>query len=254
MTYSKSSSEFTVSSVLRCTWDVLWKKPMYFLGMALLLTIILSLLSNIRTILFLYNLLGPSLIAVKSIVIFLSSIVLAIFECAITYAILAIHLDFKTSALDSFKLSASQLPSVILGTAIISLIIIVFWVIAGMGISILIIPALVILFIFGPKIFVFIPACIVEKKGPIESLRRSCELIKGLYFWHVLFILLLPCVVTKILGFIVKNLGLENEFMFNIIWILIMLIPQAYLCILPVITYYKLRVAKENFTLDSLVE
>ena len=283
-----SSSEFTVSSVLRCAWEVLWKRPMFFFGIALIINTIFAIFiaifskyvaifsKYVRVVHGAYGV--PDLIFhndAKYLLLFILLcsiiylIIFAIYQCAITYAAFSLLMDSWISVPDSFKQYASRIPSVILGIVIFHITILLTIFVS----SFVAIP----LFLFFSKIispeiisivpitfvilliinwFVFIPACMIEQVGATKSLSRSVELTKG-YRMKTLCIVLLMFLVTYLfndIAFAIFVFLFESEFIALVFFVLFSSIAGAYIWLLPAITYYKLRVAKENFTLDSLVE
>jgi len=105
---NESSSEFIIrpaimSSVLKSTWYVFWKKPIVFLGMNILfLTIIKTLTTKIYDFISSLNLTGWSFVFVFQMVDFLRVPLFAILWSVITYAVFMIIMDKRTSVLDSF--------------------------------------------------------------------------------------------------------------------------------------------------------
>jgi hypothetical protein len=117
-----------------------------------------------------------------------------------------------------------------------------------LGIALLIIPGLILLSMW----LVGVPACVVERRGPWESLRRSRELTKG-HRWKVLALaLLLPIVslgaspiesmLTAAAGPIA---GLVGQLIWTGIW-------AAFSAVALTITYYDLRVIKEGVDIEQI--
>jgi hypothetical protein len=113
----------------------------------------------------------------------------------------------------------------------------------------LIIPGLILLTMW----FVATPACVVERLGPIRSMRRSSQLTKG-HRWKVFGLILLVAVLGSIIIGVI-NLGFElmagpigaliAGVVLNGIW-------GAFYAIAVVVTYHDLRVAKEGINIEQI--
>jgi hypothetical protein len=113
----------------------------------------------------------------------------------------------------------------------------------------LIVPGLILLTMW----FVATPACVVERLGPIRSMRRSSQLTKG-HRWKVFGLILLVAVLGSIIIGVI-NLGFElmagpigaliAGVVLNGIW-------GAFYAIAVVVTYHDLRVAKEGSNIEQI--
>lgn len=101
--------------------------------------------------------------------------------------------------------------------------------------------------------FISVPVCMVERFGPLQSLKRSSELTKG-HRWRVLGIILLLYVASVIIGQVITvtatALGGRTEalialLIWNTIW-------TGYFAILVVVTYYELRRTKEGLDIEQI--
>jgi hypothetical protein len=197
----------------------------------------------------------------------LSTFVFVMFQGAITYAIFMLLLDVWTSAIDSFKNSASRIPRVFLSAVMIffsitlisaiPLIVLLLLgpVFPGLSIVVAMVGALavfIVMFYITSMCYVFAPACIIENVSAIDSLKRSSELTKG-YRLKIVGIILLMFGTSRIIGFIIGLIFGQGflDFLFST---LVMTILFSYFCLLPAITYYNLRAVKEGFTLNSLYD
>ncbi len=87
-------------------------------------------------------------------------------------------------------------------------------------------------------------AIIIERKGPVESIKRSYQLIKG-NWWRIFGIIFLLGIIYGIISFPFILLGVIPWFL-----VLILLTPISYaLCI---ILYLDLRARKEGYTKEML--
>lgn len=120
---------------------------------------------------------------------------------------------------------------------------------------------LLLLFIAIPIVmcmwYVAVPACVVERLGAFESLQRSAALTKG-YRWKVFGLLTLVAIAFFVI-FGIGAIALHLFFFWSKIAAalatqVLLLIPQAFWCVMIPITYYSLREAKEGVSVDSLAK
>ena len=121
------------------------------------------------------------------------------------------------------------------------------------GVLLLVIPA----FILATMWFVAIPCCVVENRGPIDSLYRSSELTKG-YKWQVFGLLISVYLIAFLVGIVMAIvIGLLNSvFQLTTLSLLIELafivLVTAVYAIVVVVTYQELRTVKEGVDLDEI--
>ena len=108
-------------------------------------------------------------------------------------------------------------------------------------------------FIVLTMLYVSVPACVVERLGPIKSMGRSARLTKG-HRWKIFGLLaatiIVAVVVQSILGGLARTAGgpllaLLVLLLWNTVW-------NAFQAILAVVTYHDLRVAKEGVDTDQI--
>lgn len=108
-------------------------------------------------------------------------------------------------------------------------------------------------FIVMTMLFVSIPACVVERLGPIKSMGRSAQLTKG-HRWKIFGLLFATIIVglalQSMLGGLARAtggpmLGIIVLLLWNAVW-------NAFQAILAVVTYHDLRVAKEGVDTDQI--
>jgi hypothetical protein len=124
-----------------------------------------------------------------------------------------------------------------------------FVVLYGLAFIALIVPGLMVL----TMLFVTIPACVVERLGPIKSMGRSARLTKG-HRWKIFGLVFATLVVGLILQAILGGLArVAGGPMFGIIvvwfWSALLGVFNA---VLAVVTYHDLRVAKEGVNTDQI--
>jgi fumarate reductase subunit D len=133
-------------------------------------------------------------------------------------------------------------------------------ILVGLGVAIgfmlLIVPGI----ILALRWAVAVPACVVENKGPLESMRRSAELTKG-HRWKIFGIWVLIAIVAIIILIIVGVLaglgavvaqGLGRVLIAGVISLILTAIVTAYSYVLNTMIYHDLRVAKEGVDTEQI--
>lgn len=122
-------------------------------------------------------------------------------------------------------------------------------IITGIGYLLLIVPGLIALCVW----YVTIPACVVERLGPTESMSRSSDLTAG-YRWPI-FGAALVVAIAEIAGTAVLNGTLrrpETLVAYVVVYIAWIALLRAYESVLATIIYHDLRVAKEGVDIEQL--
>jgi hypothetical protein len=113
----------------------------------------------------------------------------------------------------------------------------------------LIVPGLMVL----TMLFVTIPACVVERLGPIKSMGRSARLTKG-HRWKIFGLVVATIVVGLILqgvlGGVARVIG-GPMVAIIVVWFWSALLG-AFNAVLAVVIYHDLRVAKEGVSTDQI--
>jgi hypothetical protein len=142
---------------------------------------------------------------------------------------------------DSFQKGLSRFFPVI-GTSIAMVVCMLF------GGILLFFPAFILLSAF----FVALPACVVERLGPFQSLGRSRALTKG-YRWRIFGIWLVLALVSgigsNIIGLILAPAGTTITVLVSMVWQASM---TAYQAISAAVVYHDLRVAKEGVDIEHI--
>ncbi len=127
---------------------------------------------------------------------------------------------------------------------------IIYGLITGLGFILLIIPGLMIMVIY----WVYAPAIVVEKLGPIQALSRSAELTKGRR-WHV-FGLVLAIVAASIIFGAVGGMVLATGGVITMLigLFVIMGLISAYSAVATTVAYYYLRADKEGLEIDDIAK
>ena len=120
---------------------------------------------------------------------------------------------------------------------------------ATLGFLLLIVPGVILMIMW----YVAVPACVLERTGPVRSLGRSRELTKG-YRWKLLGLILLVAVLSMIgnvLGVLLANTaaGIWGAAIAQLIW---QGIAAGFGSVMIAVVYYYLRVAKEGIDVDQI--
>jgi MFS family permease len=173
--------------------------------------------------------------------------VLALLLSTISQAII-VHAAFQTmrgraaNLGDSLKVGLGRFVPIILMAILLGLLV-------GLGFILLVVPG-VILFTMW---YVAAPACVVERKGPWASMKRSAELTKG-HRWKVFGLLLLMMVIGIVGSSMVSLLsaligGSILNFITTVLWGGFW---GAAAAIAVVVAYHDLRVAKEGVDIEQI--
>jgi MFS family permease len=118
----------------------------------------------------------------------------------------------------------------------------------GLSFILLVFPA----FIVMSMLFVAMPACIVERLGPVKSLGRSSILTKGLR-WKVFGLWLVMFLVTAVGGGMLGGIGYATGpivgGLLKLVW---GSLAGAFNAIMVVVAYHDLRVVKEGVDTDQI--
>lgn len=116
------------------------------------------------------------------------------------------------------------------------------------GLLFLIVPGVILMLMWS----VALPACVVERLGPFQSMSRSSALTKG-HRWKLLGIFLIIAVVNGVVGGVLPRilvgLGLAIAVIATMIWHALV---GAYQSIVVAVAYHDLRVAKEGVDIEHI--
>jgi hypothetical protein len=121
---------------------------------------------------------------------------------------------------------------------------------AILGFALLIVPAAVVV----SRLFVVVPACVVEGLGPAQSMRRSAELTKG-YRWRI-FALWFAILMAEIIVQMELDQAMRPFGYFALVLapqVLWDVLVSAFAAVAAAVTYRDLRVAKEGVDPDQIV-
>lgn len=117
------------------------------------------------------------------------------------------------------------------------------------GFLLLVVPGFIIL----TMLYVALPVCVVEGRGPFQSMGRSADLTKG-YRWRIFGLYLVIALVSGIAGQIVPWLffavgGGVGKIIGSLVW---QLLAGAYQAIAVAVAYHDLRVAKDGIDIEGI--
>jgi hypothetical protein len=118
-----------------------------------------------------------------------------------------------------------------------------------LGTMLLIIPGIILMVMW----YVAVPACVVERIGPVRSLSRSQELTKG-FRWKIFGLFLLALIIGAVGGNVLPLVGgllagFWGQIAVQLVW---QGLSQAFGSVLIVVAYYYLRVAKEGLDIEAI--
>lgn len=183
--------EFRLGDVIVRSWTILSRHLLAFLGLvAVLEAIPLIALPKLTPLLASPGALGSILVSMVSgiaAVIFSS-----LSQAVVVYATFQDLRGREPNAADSFLRGLARvLPAI--ATSILEALAIV------IGLVLFVAPGLIALAAFS----VSLPACVVERAGPISSLSRSAELTRG-YWWPILGVSISILIVNGVVGLSIR--------------------------------------------------
>ena len=133
------------------------------------------------------------------------------------------------------------------------LVVLLYTVGVSLGMILLIVPGL----IFMVAWYVAIPICVVERRGPIESLKRSQELTGGSR-WKLLGLLLIGGVIGAVGNGVISGVAMTVAgptvlLVLTFLTFIWQALVQAFTSVLNVVAYYHLRQSKEGVDIEELV-
>jgi hypothetical protein len=119
----------------------------------------------------------------------------------------------------------------------------------GVGLVLLVIPGVILLFMW----YVALPVCVVERLGPIGSLKRSAYLTKG-NRWRILVTIVAIYIVNGIVQNIVQAIlfvagGMTVAMVGTFVW---MSLFSSFSSLVTAVLYHDLRVAREGVDINQI--
>ncbi|MDR1045865.1 MAG: hypothetical protein LBP33_12265 [Candidatus Adiutrix sp.] len=221
-------AEFTVGSVLSRTFSTLLDNPLVFFGLpglAALPEILVALGSSEARA-------GLGLVSLFSVILSL------IMEGAVAYAVYQSLRGQAAPLGESLSKGLARIIPLAISAVLTGIIIL-------LGFIFLIVPGFTMMCLLS----VTIPACVVERLGPVDSLNRSAELTKGYRF--SIFALIL--IASLAWGLIVIGLSAVSSGSPSPLALTLLDVPsKAFNAVMAAIIYYDLRAVKEGVSLESL--
>ena len=273
LSHEDGSSLFSIGKVLAHSFSTFFKHPFVFLGLSILAQtpgfVILVLMRNPPRFLMRYS---YSTLGLLGLIVFIVNFIFSLaIQGTIAYGVYEV-LRSKVARFGT-ALSHGMARIGILVLAVLSysvrLIVLVFVVgfilirvlgLLGVAILGLLLAAL------WCKWSVFVPACVVERLGPIKCLHRSSDLTKGcrlriaalylLCFFIIVFVIyVLAYVNVLVSAFFLKTFGRAFTLVFlAAIRQLVTAVPVTLVNIVTAVIYYNLREVKEGVGIDQLAE
>jgi hypothetical protein len=245
-TMTAAPSSFRVGAVLGRAFELLFREFFKFVGLAVIIWIPflliegLSIVGRMSSVGFAPSP-GFSALGWLGIVLFWASSVVV--QAVILYGAFQVMRGQSFALVDSLKVGLGRFFPVI-GLMIVMGIGI------GLGTLLLVIPGAILYVMWSAAL----PACVVERRGPFDSLSRSADLTKG-HRWRVFGVLVAIQAVTvlsqMIIAFILGAMGNPAIVLLGVfIWIVL---AGAYTSISIAVIYHDLRVAKEGIDVDRIV-
>ncbi|CAK7072496.1 MAG: hypothetical protein DELT_01945 [Desulfovibrio sp.] len=222
-----------IGSVISRSFATLMKNPIVFFGLSFAVMIPPALLGAIM----------PHDGAASAFVKLLEMILGCIVQGAIAYTVYQVMQNKIVGVGEAIGRGTATLVPLILTSILATLGI-------ALGAMLLIVPGIILMCIW----FVAIPACVVERTGPVDSLKRSAFLTKG-YRWQIFALVLITIVLLMVLVGAVSFLiaAITGSYLLaTVIAAIVGVVPQAFSSVLYAIVYYDLRVLKEGISLSSL--
>ncbi len=116
----------------------------------------------------------------------------------------------------------------------------------GLGAALFLVPGIIV----ACMLYVAVPACVIEKKGVIESMSRSAALTKG-YRWQIFGLVLLVAVIALAGAFVLTRISGPGPIgqILGFFWQVVL---TAFGAVLAAVIYHDLRMAKEGIDLHTL--
>jgi len=229
-TPNNQQQDFSIVSILERSFKILMKNPLVFLGLTLI-AIIPS---------FLITLLWSTSIGASYFASVLQTILILMAGGGIVYGVYQILRGQPTSIGETLTHGLARLLPLFLVALLAGLGI-------GIGLLLLVVPGVILGCIWA----VCVPACVIEKLNPIESLKRSMELTSG-YRVTIFILILIVSLASFLILLLLGLLFFFSPFLVAIFGACVAIILNAYQYVMLSIVYFDLRKMKEGVTLDRI--
>lgn len=106
-------------------------------------------------------------------------------------------------------------------------------------------------FIVIAVLYVAIPACVVERLGPLASLRHSAGLTRG-HRWHLFGIFVVVVAVSAVVAVLNELAGAPGDLLYKAVEFVTGVLFSAYFAVTVAVAYHDLRVAKDGVDVDKI--
>ena len=245
-TPAQAAAEFRVGQVFSRAWTVLSANVGKFLALTAItalpdLAILIPGLSDPETMRQAATNISPSALLAGGATSLVWGILIVITHATVLYGAFQVMRGQSFQIGDSLQKGLARFFAVI-GTSICMVIAMMF------GFILLIIPGFILLSMF----YVALPACVVERLGPFQSLGRSGDLTKG-HRWKIFGIWLVlgivGGIVNNIIGGVLGAAGVAITLVVSMVWHALL---SAYQAITVAVAYHDLRVAKEGVDIEHI--
>lgn len=234
---------FSIGSVLSRTLEIIAAKPVVFFGLMALPLIpnmlILAMSSPDSIMRGGTNFSFGSFVLPLLVSLFLGLII----QGAVAFAVYQVLTEDAASIAACLTRGFSRVLSLFLASLLMMLCL---WI----GFMLLIIPGIILMTMF----FVAIPACTVERLGPVACLNRSAELTKGsrLKIFGLIIIYFVVAFIFNLLTGIIVGLITSSPTAVNLISMIVGLLPSTFFIVMIGMSYFDLRVMSEGVDVGSL--
>jgi len=228
-----AASGVSVGSVLGRSFGALMKNPVVFFGLTLAVMVPLAVITSLLPF--------EAGMAVNTL---LSCILGFVIQGAVAYGVFQAFRGNSPGIGDALSRGFARFFPIVTASILIGLGV-------GIGMMLLVVPGVILMCLWS----LAIPACVVEKLGAIDSMKRSAALTKG-YRWTIFGLFLITGIITGVLSALFSVLLLPpmegSIIVYSVILCLVLAIPQTFQYVMTATIYYDLRAEKEGVSIDSL--
>jgi hypothetical protein len=234
--------EFRIGEVIVRTWNILSRHFLTFallVGIAELLPLVLSL--SVPQDVISPSEFRPSVLLVPAGIGFLQFILTSFAQAIVVFAAFQDLRGRPVNAGESLRRGLSRLFPVVVASVLTAMVV-------GVGLLLCLIPGLVAL----TALAVVLPACVVERLGPIEAMSRSSDLTTG-HRWPILAVgvawILIVFGVTYAIEAAMPGVTTMPARLLTWIW---QVISGSFSSVYAAILYHDLRAVREGIGIDEI--
>lgn len=229
-----TSGPVSIGSVLGRSLKELLKRPILYLGLNLLAVIPYGLLLGLG--------MANMSLALMSLAQIVMMILVLVIQGVIAYMVFHDMAQRQASLPNAIASAMKHIVPMVLAAILTGLAV-------GIGTLLLIIPGIILMCVLA----VTIPACMVEKLGAVDSLKRSAELTKG-YRLQIFLMVLIVGIINAVLSGVIQRIApaFGSIAVMVIVLIAVSIIPQAFNSVMMSVIYHDLRNVKEGVSAEAL--